>query len=249
LFSSYPIGRYQRNAAYLQLEKRASNGLSLRAHYEFAKQLDDYSGSSGIQDMYNRRNNWALTPYSSPQQLQLTYAYELPFGSNKPFLHFSDWRRPFVNGWSLTGTAYFDNGSPLILRPQFNNTGGVIAGLTVNSVAGVDSSVPEQGPNSWFNPGAFDQPADFTMGNASRTVPNLLSPGSHVYDLSVVKRIQIGLDRSVEFSATGFNFINHADWNYPDTTIGPASAPNVNAGKIIGSHGGRVIQLGITCNF
>jgi hypothetical protein len=64
-----------------------------------------------------------------------------------------------------------------------------------------------------------------------------------------VKRIQIGLDRSVEFSATGFNFINHADWNYPDTTIGPASAPNVNAGKIIGSHGGRVIQLGITCNF
>jgi hypothetical protein len=31
--------------------------------------------------------------------------------------------------------------------------------------------------------------------------------------------------------------------------IGPASAPNVNAGKIIGSKGGRVIQLGLRLSF
>ena len=249
LFDSYPLGRYRRDAAFLQVEKRASNGLSIRAYYEYAKQFDDYSGSYGIQDMFNRHNDWALTPYHSPQQLQVTYAFELPFGPNKRFLNYSDWRRPLVNGWSLTGAAYIDSGSPLVLRPQFNNTGGVITGLTVNSVPGIDPSVPQQGPDLWFNPAAFDQPADFTLGNASRTSPSLLSPGSQIFDLSVVKRIQIGLDRSVEFSATGFNFINHGNWNYPDTTIGPASAPNVNAGRIIGSHGGRVIQLGLTCNF
>jgi hypothetical protein len=31
--------------------------------------------------------------------------------------------------------------------------------------------------------------------------------------------------------------------------IGPATAPNVNAGKIIGSRGGRVIQLGLRFSF
>jgi hypothetical protein len=31
--------------------------------------------------------------------------------------------------------------------------------------------------------------------------------------------------------------------------IGPASAPNVNAGKIIGSRGGRVIQVGMRLSF
>jgi hypothetical protein len=31
--------------------------------------------------------------------------------------------------------------------------------------------------------------------------------------------------------------------------IGPASAPNVDAGRIIGSHGGRVIQLGLKFSF
>jgi hypothetical protein len=43
--------------------------------------------------------------------------------------------------------------------------------------------------------------------------------------------------------------LNHANWNYPDPNIGPASAPNVDAGKIIGSHGGRVIQLGLKFSF
>ena len=232
LFDSYPMGRYQRDAAYLRVEKRASNGFSIRASYEYGKQFDDYSGPYGIQDMFNRHNDWALTPYSEPQQIQMTYAYELPIGANKPFLNFSDWRRPLVSGWSLTGTAYLDNGTPLTLHPEFNNTGGVITGLAVNSVAGVDPAVPHPGPNLWFNPAAFDQPASFTLGNASRTSPILLNPGSHTFDLSVVKRVQIGLERAVEFTATGFNFINHGDWNYPDTAVGPASAPNVDTGKI-----------------
>jgi hypothetical protein len=249
LFNLYPIGRYQRDAAYLRVEKRASNGLSVRAYYEFGKQLDDYSGPYGIQDLFDRRNDWALTPYSVPQQLQVTYAYELPIGPNKPFLNFSDWRRPIVNGWSLTGTAYVDNGTPLTLHPQFNNTGGVLTGLTVDSVPGVDPGVSQPGPNLWFNPAAFNQPADFTPGNASRTSSTLLNPGTHSFDLSVVKHVPIGLEQSVEFTATAFNFINHGDWNYPDTAIGPASAPNIDAGKIIGSHGGRVIQLGLIFNF
>jgi hypothetical protein len=249
LFDSYPIGRYQRDATYLRLEKRASNGLSLRLNYEFGKQLDDYSGPYGIQDLFNRRNNWALTPYRAPQQLQISYVYELPIGANKPFLNFSDWRRPLVNGWSVTGAALLNNGSPLTLHPQFNNTGGVITGLTVNSLAGIDPTVPDPGPDLWFNPAAFDQPADFTMGNASRTSSTILNPGTHNFDLSVSKRVQIGLERSIEFTATGFNFLNHGDWNYPDTAIGPASAPNIDAGKIIGSHGGRVVQLGLMFNF
>jgi hypothetical protein len=47
----------------------------------------------------------------------------------------------------------------------------------------------------------------------------------------------------------GLNFVNHAVWTDPDTVIGPASAPNVNAGKIIGSRGQRIIQLGLKFNF
>jgi hypothetical protein len=113
----------------------------------------------------------------------------------------------------------------------------------------VDPRVANPGPELWFNPAAFAQPPDFTAGNAQRTHSFLLQPGSQNHDLSVTKRFTLNADRAVELSAVGFNFVNHANWNDPDMVIGPESAPNVNAGKIIGSRGGRVIQLGVRYSF
>lgn len=245
----YPLGRYQRDSGFLRVEKRASMGLALSAYYEFSKQMDDYSGPYGIQDFFNRQNDWSLTPYNQPQRLQVSYNYELPLGANKPFLTFSDWRHYFVDGWSLSGTATIYSGTPIALRPEFNNTGGIITALDVNVVPGVNPAVSNPGPSLWFNPAAFAQPADFTMGDASRTNPTLRNPGSQNYDLSVNKRVALGVERAVEFNASEFNFLNHANWNNPDSMIGPASAPNVDAGHIIGSRGGRVIQLGMRFSF
>lgn len=132
---------------------------------------------------------------------------------------------------------------------MFNNTGGVVDALNVNVVPGVDPHVPNPGPDLWFNPAAFAQPADFTIGNASRTSPTLRLPGSQNHDLALNKRFSLSTEKSVELSMVGLNVINHANWNNPDVNIGTAAAPNVNAGKIIGSHGGRVIQLGLRFSF
>ena len=249
LYGQYPIGRYQRDAGFLRLEKRASNGFSLRAYYEISKQLDDYSGPYGAQDLFNRRNDWALTAYNVPQHLQIGYVYELPFGTNTPFLNLTGWPRPLVDGWSVSGSAYLAEGTPLALHPEFNNTGNIIPALNVDVVPGVDPSVANPGPSLWFNPAAFAQPADFTLGNASRTSSTLRNPGTQSFDLSVNKRLELSINRAMEFTASAFDFLNHADWNDPDTTIGPASAPNLNAGKITGSHGGRVIQVGVAYSF
>jgi hypothetical protein len=249
LYGLYPLGRYQRDAAFVRLEKRTSAGLALSAYYEFSKQMDDYSGPYGIQDFFNRQNDWSLTSYNSPQRLQLSYTYELPIGANKPFLTFADWRRHLIDGWSFSGTATVYSGTPVALRPEFNNTGGVIPYLTVDVVPGVNPEVPNPGPSQWFNPSAFTQPPDFTMGDASRTNPTLRNPLMQNYDLSVSKRFALGAERAVEFNATGFDFLNHANWNDPDPLIGTASAPNLDAGKIIGSRGGRVIQLSLRFSF
>ncbi len=249
LYGLYPAGQYQRNSGFVRLEKRASFGLSFTAYYEFSKEMDDYSGPYGNQDLFNLRNNWALTSWNAPQYLQLSYMYQLPFGPDQPLLRFSDWRGPLFSGWSVSGTAYWNDGMPLALHPEFNNTGGVLSTLNVNVVPGVDAHVPNPDPSQWYNPAAFDQPPDFTMGNGPRTMPNLLGPGVNSMDLSLSKRQPVGSDCALEFSATAFNFLNHANWNHPDPNIGPASAPNIDAGRIIGSHGGRVIQLGLKFSF
>jgi hypothetical protein len=68
-------------------------------------------------------------------------------------------------------------------------------------------------------------------------------------DVSLGKRLPIGGERALEFNAEALNVLNHASWNYPDPMIGPASDPNLDAGRIIGSHGGRVVQLGLKFSF
>jgi hypothetical protein len=247
--SAWPEGRYKRSAGWLRLEKRTSAGLSMSAYYEASKQMDNYSGPYGVQDYYNRHNEWSLTAYNNPHRFSLTYMYELPLGPNRLLFPAADWRRHLAEGWSISGVTSVSSGEPLALRPQFNNTGGVIDSLMVNVVAGVNPHVADPGPDLWFNPAAFSHPADFTTGNASRTHPTLRRPATQNLDLSLTKRFAVSPEHSIEFSAVGFNFINHANWTDPDMVIGTQDSPNLNAGKIIGSQGGRVIQLGVRFSF
>ncbi|MBI4874145.1 MAG: hypothetical protein HY822_05880 [Acidobacteria bacterium] len=249
LYSSWPAGRYRRAAGYVRVEKRSSKGLTVSASFEGSRQMDDYSGPHGTQDYFNRRNEWALTAYNSPRRLSMTCAYELPLGPSRLLLPYSDWRRHLAGGWSVSTISSFSTGEPLAPYPQFNNTGGVIGGLRVNLVPGVEARAGKQTAEQWFNPAAFDQPADFTPGDGPRTHPFLRNPGAQNHDLSLVKRFVLRADRTLEVSAVGLNFLNHANWNDPDAMIGPAGAPNVNAGRIIGSRGGRVMQLGMRFSF
>ena len=74
-------------------------------------------------------------------------------------------------------------------------------------------------------------------------------PGIVNFDAALLKNVNLSEQVKLQFGLETFNFVNHANWNDPDTEIGPASAPNANAGRIIGSTGGRVLQLGARYNF
>ncbi len=242
-------GKHRRTGAAIRIEKRTSQGLSLSANAEFSRQFDDYSGPYGKQDFFNPANEWSLTAWNSPVRLSLSYMYELPFGVGKAWFSFQDWRRWVISGWSVSGISSVSSGEPLALRPMFNNTGGVVQALRVNTVDGADPSVPNPSPNLWFNPGAFSHPADFSLGNGPRTHPTLRNPTTQSNDLSLAKRFTIDQERAFEFNASAFNFVNLGNWNDPDTNIGTTDSPNVNAGRIIGSRGGRVVQLGLRFSF
>ena len=245
----WPAGRYNRDEASIRVEKRASAGLTIRASYRFAKQMDNYSGAGGLQDMYNLQKEWAITSYNSPHAASLSYVYELPFGPNKSLFAYSDWRRYLASGWSLSGTSTMVSGRPLGLRASFNNTGGVVPTIYVNRVPGESPQVDDPSAELWFNPAAFSHPEDFTIGNASRTLADVYGPARQNHDLSVSKRINLATSQSLEFTAVGLNFLNQSNLDDPDTQIGTASAPNANAGRILQSVGGRIIQVGLRLNF
>lgn len=247
--SSFALARFRNRNMSVQIEKRTSAGLAFTARYQFNSRWDDQS--SPVQNLYDRRSGWSRSGFVNPHSANFTFLYELPFGPGKPFLASGFAGRNVLGGWAFSGTGNFFSGQPLRLQPTFNNTGGVIplGALYINEVPGIDPHVPNRSPNQWFNPAAFVNPPDFTAGLGPRIHPTLLGPGGFNNDMTLNKRIALSSDHSIEFTATLLNAMNHANWNQPDTRIGTLATPNFNAGKIIGSNGGRIVQLGLRINF
>ncbi len=241
----YPGGDARGSSMSVTLDKRLSAGLYGNATYRLSKQIDNTTAYSGAQDAGNLRAEMSITPGDVTHSVSFNYTYELPFGKGKSFLHDGGLLAALLGSWSLSGISTIQGGPPLSLRPLFNHTGGIIPSLRVNVVPGVDSRVDNPSPDGWFNPAAFSQPEDFTLGNASRTHPQLRGPGYQMHHLSLTRRVNLKNETALEILTEAFNFPNHANWNDPDTRIGPDSSPNLNAGKIIGSVGGRVMQCGL----
>ncbi len=239
-------GRYLYDSGEFSVEKRTGQGLSFDMGYQYRRQMDDYTGPN-IQDPASLE--WARTRGMRPHNLSLNYVYEIPLGEGKALLNQAGILTKVLGDWSLSGFTRWMSGDPIVLSPMFNNTGGVVTGLRVDAVPGVDPHLSAPGPRMWFNPAAFAHPDDFALGNVPRTHPSLNNPSWQNHDLAISKRLPLSSEKSLELLLQSFNFLNTANWNNPDAEIGTPSAPNVNAGRIIGSRGGRVLQLGMRYNF
>ncbi len=244
----YPGGDLEGHSLTLTMDQRLTGGLFGRAIYRFARVMDNYS-SGTPQDPANLAEEWSLSTSDIRHSLQVSYTYELPFGKGKWFFADDEIVGRVLGGWSLSGLTTIRGGTPLILRPLFNRTGGIVGNLRVNLVPGVDPHVDKPNAERWFNPDAFAQPDDFTLGNGPRTHSTLRNPGEQFHHLSLTKRIELNSDTSLEFVTEAFNFPNLANLNDPDTRIGSDENPNLNAGRIIGSTGGRVMQVGLRILF
>ena len=114
------------NAAQLRIDKRFSGGLQFLFSYTFQKSIDDSSlGSSGYsfltggsttsessaRDPNNLRLDRSLSVFSIPQIAQLSFVYQLPFGTSTC----SGWTGALLGGWQVNGIYRVDNGLPMQL--------------------------------------------------------------------------------------------------------------------------------------
>ncbi len=245
----YPIGSSTTHRGLFRFEKRFSHGLNFSGSYTLSKTLQDVLWGAHPQNSLDLKPEKAIAPYDITHQLAFNFLYELPFGEGRTYVTQGGWIGEIVGGWSLSGVTTLRSGTPIDLVPLFNNTGNVTQSLRVNVVPGISAHVQNPTPSQWFNAAAFIQPSDFTLGDGPRTHPSLRNPGFQNLDLSLNKRISVTDDWTMELVVEAFNAFNHGNWNYPDPVIGSLENPNLNAGHIIGSTGGRVVQIGLRFSF
>jgi hypothetical protein len=204
--------------------------LQVLASFTASKYLDNGSGPEGwavpgseqFQNNYNLSAEKSLDGNDIPKSLVLSYVYELPVGRKKRFG--SSWKRPVdaaLGGWQVTGITTFKDGFPLAISNVVNNSGSLGGGQRPNLLGNPHLSHPSI--SEWFNTAAFAQPAPYTFGNVSRTMPNLRAPGYRNWDLGIEKWFPIHESVKLQFRAEMFNAFNQVDYYGPNTSFGDPS--------------------------
>jgi hypothetical protein len=240
----------------LTAERRLSHGLTAMISYTNSKLINDSrsenSGGGAPGDFrvgnLNRRLDRSINEDDIPQRLVVSAVYELPFGKQQKFLANGGVLSHIVGGWQVNGIGTFQSGDPLAVRGANNFTG-----INWPNVIG-DPTLPEseRTVTRWFNTDMFRNPANFTIGNVGRVLPNTRGPGLGVVDFSVFRNISFSEQTKLEFRGEFFNLLNQVSYGNPNVTFSPnAQGTNTNAnfGRITTALPARRIQLGIRLTF
>jgi hypothetical protein len=233
------------HSATVRLEKRFSHGMNFVVAYTGAKLIDDSSGRifgdngnpPALQDNYNLRGERSLSEGDVARRLVINHTIDLPIGRSHKLLGNAPRALDLlVGGWSVNGQAAFIGGFPVALT----STGTPVPGSSVlrpNSTgksAKLDGSV-ESRLNRYFDISQFTVPAAFTLGNVTRTLPDVRRPSRRNYDVSLSKTFPVRERLSLLFRAETFNLTN-------TPYFGGVNRIGANPGTVLGASNFGVIE-------
>ena len=230
----------------VRADKSMGGGLSVHLAYTLSKQIDNVQERFGGRTSFINPNDLARSrsvgEYDRPQFVRLGYIWELPFGQGKRWLGRGVPGR-VLGYWQVTGITTFGKGLPIVITGPGNTRLPDVGATAVRSRSPV---LPDgqQTIDRWFDPGAFGPAPTYTLGNDSRTQPNLRTPGMKTFDIGLSRNQQIRERVRVQFRAEFFNAFNTPQFNDPN---GGVTATNF--GQITSAGAGRVIQLGMRVSY
>jgi hypothetical protein len=245
----------------LTTEKKYSNGLQLLATFAWSKSIDNSSQADtnvswlgsfdSLQDPNKPGLERSLSTFDIPYVFQLSYSYDLPFGRGRGFLgNMPRWADAILGGWKTSGIWRISDGRPLAftvgdgaLIPTYGGGSGTLRPNIVGTPK--RNNGPDWVDNYFADPNVFQRPADYTLGNAPRTLGGVRSPSHFTTDLSVGKQFQIREEMNFEFRLEARNAFNHPVFGTPDTTVDDGNFGMITSTSV----GPRELQLGFKFNF
>jgi hypothetical protein len=242
------------HAMTAQYNHRFSHGVQVLASYTWSKYLDNSQGmqqwvsgpASTVRNWYDLAAEKSVDANDVPHSLVVSFIAQLPFGRGKAVG--SNWGRvtnAVAGGWEVSGVGSFKAGLPLGIYAVTNNTNSFGGGQRPN-IVGDPSAVPPgtDRVDQWFNTAAFEQPAPFTFGNASRFLNNPRGPGLQTVDLGISKNFRPLERMTIQFRTEFFNTFNRANFYLPDTAFGDPAF-----GSLTQALPARDIQFGLKILF
>ena len=239
------------NSLQASLKRRFSQGFSVMVSYTWSKWLtDSESGHSwydrGGMDQYNHKLEKSVSTTDVPQNLTLSYVYELPIGKDKP-LKTTGVANTIVGGWQISGTQRYQSGYPLGVGVA--NTLPIFSGQRPICLAGANPRgtwTGDPATSTYVNAAAFAVPAPYTFGTCGPTVPGLRGRPFFNEDFALSKHFRYRERLDAEFRFEAFNAFNRVVFGNPNTNI----SDTAGFGKIGSqSNSPRMAQGGIHIRF
>ncbi|MBM3737444.1 MAG: hypothetical protein FJW39_16815 [Acidobacteria bacterium] len=242
------LGNSIYHALLLSVERRLTNGLAMLLSYTNGKVISDsvvaplrfgtaeqvgvYAYQNG---KFDRRAERSIDPADTSQRFVTSVVYELPFGKGR-----------LRGGWQVNSIVTMQTGLPLLIRGADN--------LRADRPNSTGSRASIGGPTAarWFDPRAFVNPPQFTLGNVGRVIPDARTPGAFNIDFSLIKDTRIRERLRLQFRAETFNLTNQVNLGLPNTAFVPGPDGFNRSGTfgvITSARDARIGQLGLKLVF
>jgi len=254
------------HALQIQMNMRASHGVTFMANYTWSRSIDDggtfrtgyaipaaYSGTGKAYapDAIER----SVSTSNQPHHATVTGVWNLPFGqsvlANNPI------ERAIFGGFRFSGIFQAFSGSPLAITaascgtnpaqatcmPSYNPAYPSGGSARQNGHWGEGVTRDNFNKISFIDSNAFTTTPDYMFGNTARTAPyNLYGPGNYNLDFSLRRSFGLHLSESSKLSleADMYNVTNHTQFDVANTSFG-----NKSFGQVSGTqaNGRRAVQL------
>jgi hypothetical protein len=252
-----PLGFSTYHAFQASLNRRIASGLTWLANYTFSKALSNldsafntYSNYGRPLDYYNLRLEKSISSFDQTHSVKFGLRYDLPLGRGK-----------IRGGWTVQILGQYASGFPLSLvgtaapntnlaanRAAIVNPGGasLSAGFQSGGFDAAGISTPGLAANRYVNISLVQDPARYTLGNASFATSQIRSPGFRNEDLGIQKAFSIRERVSVQLRLEFLNVLNRHRFGGIDTN---AASPLF--GQVTGIDAGfyRQTQAGLRLGF
>ncbi len=239
------IGSNSYNSMQITATKHFSRGLTFMGAYTWEKNLN--VGEYGYRfPVANRYADRAWDQNSIPQVFTISYVYALPFGKGNQWLT-SGPLVPILGNWQVSGITTLEGGYPLTVSGANTCPG---CGNSANQPNMIGNPLPSgftQTLNHWFDPSAFQTPAQWTVGNAGFN-GLFFGPGYQNFDISLSKSFyfpKLGESRYLQFRSDFFNAFNHPRFGNPNTNILSPAAGTISSVQ----NNPRIIQFALKFYF
>ena len=241
------------NAFQMSLNQRMSRGLQFMLNYTYSHEYDD--GGTFRSGYLPNSIEHARGTADTPQALNITSVYNLPFGRGHEFGAGNSVVRALASNWLVSGIYTYRSGNPLAITSSACNTpfGGTCMpnynpaakGARINGSYGKAALAGLASP-SYIDATAFTDAAPYTFGTIPRTGAfGLRGPGSYDIDMSLKRTINIHDNVNLLLDASVYNLTNKVLFGISSTNMDSS-----NFGQISGqSNNSRDIQLAGRINF